>query len=423
MDPWVLEAAAGPRRTALGRRAACLMLTTWLSAACGSGAGPEPGPAGYLRFMDAVAVPGARVRVTGCPEQISGSDGRFSTDCAAATYDVQFKLGIWGIAYQGLTRRDPVVTAPFRHILNRYASVTGSAAGLTGGRAAAVALVSPELGELGTVDAGSFTISTGWFGVNTHAATLHLLEWTPTTGLPSAFTGHAAVPVTITGGGESRIDPVIGPVANGSIAVATDLPDASGLTLELWTGWPGGGATPISRGEPGNTSAPIATPVIPGATYGVVASAAGNRMAWRAGLPATASPATLVVPPATSFASPAPGSTVGLGTVFDVNGLPGTVNLFTFANFGAPTQVAFVVVTAAHSVRIPDFAWAGLVPVPASSYLAQVIAVGPFASVDDAASLGRGFADHPWYWGGSQANRLPASDGFAASASLGVMTP
>ena len=82
------------------------------------------------------------------------------------------------------------------------------------------------------------------------------------------------------------VDLTLGAVSSGELTIATDATDGTGLGLELWIGWPGGGASLIAGSEPGVASATVATPALTGATFAVVATR-GNvsrAIAWRRGL-------------------------------------------------------------------------------------------------------------------------------------------
>lgn len=67
---------------------------------------------GRLLSLNRRLLPGSQVRITGCPDQVTASDGTFDTRCAARPYDLAATAGSVGIVYQGLTRPDPVVTIP-----------------------------------------------------------------------------------------------------------------------------------------------------------------------------------------------------------------------------------------------------------------------------------------------------------------------
>lgn len=411
------------------RRNAWLGLAIAAVAACSGGSkgsGSTPiNPAittrGRVLFRNAQPPSTASVRATGCADQDVAADGSFDTTCASATFDVAVNYANVGLVYQGLTRRDPLLTLPFALGGPEGGSTSGAATGLTPGRAAAIAVTTPAVtvGFAQTAD-GTFSDYLMWKG-SPPAATVRVLEWTPASGLPSAFTGYGATAVTLQDGSDVPASPALGSVGNGTITVTSDAPDTTALTYDLWATWPDGGVTLVTGAAPPSTETTVATPDVAGAAFTVVAERGADPTSWgwRRGLSATSAPPRINLPAPAVFTAPSPGATVDGSTDFTIGGLSDAVYLVAFEASGG-TPLLYVVTTAT-TVRIPDFSWAGLTLPAATSLTARVYAMGPCASVDDAAASAEPMTLPPPAW--AAANRIPSLDGFATLQTMTVATP
>lgn len=398
-----------------------LTLAAWAGCSGGGGAaGTGATTKGRVLFRNREPPSSASVRVTGCAQQWTAADGSFDTTCAAETYDVAVSYANVGLLYRGLTRRDPVVTLPFALGAPQGGSASGAASGLTAGRAAAVALTSAGIsdGFTPTPD-GTFSDYVDWFGAPP-AATVRVLEWTPATGLPTAFTGYVGAAVALKDGSDVTSSPALAAVASGGITMSSSAPDSAGLTYGLWATWPDGGVTEITSAAPASTGVTVATPDVPGVAFAVVAERGANPTAWgwRRGLAATSAPGEISLPTAPVFTAPAPGATVDASTAFTFGALADAAYLVAFeSSSGTPL---LYVVTSETTVHLPDFSWAGLTLPVATGLTARVFAFGPCASVDDAAAATDPLTLLPTTW--AAANRIPEVDGFASRHTMSVTT-
>jgi len=328
------------------------------------------------------------VRVTGCPDQELARDGTFDVSCATSTYDVAVTYSTDAIVYQGLTRRDPVLTYPGLLMWDDRITVSGTIVGATPGRSAGVA-ITPGWWNRGLSDAladGAFSRDAYRFDNDDPSVSVHALEWTETPGGTSSFTGYGAAAATLTHGVNPTVSPVLAPIATGWITASTvaALPATRAVLAE----WPDGALTQVGQLWPWSRAADVPTPDIPGVTFTFVATQDGNPMvgAWRRGLPATAAIDPFGLPTAAAFTAPSPGAVVNRNTEFAFEGTAGAVYLVAF-EATTPHGPWLYVVTRATSARMPDLSWARYPPPEAIGTLnVSVNAFGPLGSVDEAAA-------------------------------------
>ncbi len=404
----------------MSRLAACVLV---LALAVGCGKAPGSSPRGKVLFRNRYPVQMATVRVTGCADQTTSVDGSFDTSCAASTYDVAVRWFSVAFVYEGLTRRDPIVTLPGTLVLSNVGTVSGTVAGFTPGRALDVAVTSSEYAASCTTTDGMFDCLMEWSDGIPPQATVRALEWIPgVSGFPASFTGYGTAPVTPAEGmGTTAV--ALGAIANGSIFVNIDEQDVASLVALVFVTWPDGAATFMTRASPGTAGVTTATPDVPGASFTVLAWRDRNpgAWAWRRGLPATATPAPIVLPTAPVFSAPAPGATVDLSTDFTFGPLADSVYVVGFepADFDGPS---LFVVTRSTTVRLPDFSWAGLALPSAKTLVAWLSAIGPCASMDDATASSEPLSHLPGRWGVVDGG-VPSADGFATRQVIDVTTP
>ena len=120
-----------------------------LAAACSQPASSIP-TRGRLVSLGGRPLHGSPIRITGCPDQVTVSDGSFDTSCATATYDLAATASNFGIAYLGLTRRDPVVTVPVVIAADGSSGITGTVGGRADGREAGVVVTTTAWAKMVT---------------------------------------------------------------------------------------------------------------------------------------------------------------------------------------------------------------------------------------------------------------------------------
>lgn len=408
------------------RLGVCVLgLTVAVAGGCSNGK-VAPSARGRVLFQNRQPTGSATVRVTGCADQTTSADGSFDTSCAAAIYDVAVKWAETGLLYQGLTRRDPVVTMPGTLASLRQSTVSGTVTGLTAGRAVMTTVTSSEYSATCSQTAdGSFGCLMQWFDATPPQATVRALEWVPASGLPTSFIGYGTAAVTLVEGVNITAAPVVGTIANGAIFAAISDLDLTWLSFGLWITWPDGSASLIVKDAlDGARGAMIATPDIAGASFAVLAERGLNptAWAWRRGLAATSTPAEIVLPSAPAFSAPASSATVELSTDFTFGPLADSVYMVAFepSTFIGPR---FYVVTRSTTVRIPDFSWTGLALPTAASLRASVFAIGPCTSMDEATGSSDLLSYLPNSFGLAFPDRVPMVDGFATRYVRGVTTP
>jgi hypothetical protein len=392
-------------------------------AACDRGSTTPP--KGRVVGLDGRPCGSIPVRVTGCADRATAADGAFDTRCAGPTYDVAVRpFSSAGVVYQGLTRRDPVVTVPYFCPFYDSVTVSGSVAGHDPARILQLSVTSSDhpSGIISPSGDGAYSFEAFWPGEEA-PATLRALEstWTPgMTGELESFTGYGEAPFSLAHGQDPVVSPALQPIANGAIALSVSNAPVGSLRLSLWATWPDGAETPLGYVLTEDGHATVATPAVPGTTFTVLAERVDDPalFAWRRGLAATATASPVAFPPGIQFTSPGEGATLDAETEFTFTSVPDAVYYVSF-RADVPGGPMLHVVTRETTVKMPDFSWADL---PAPSGVPVVVtldAAGPFASVDELA--GARFGSVPdWWW---LAERLPAADGFATQTSLTVQAP
>ncbi len=402
-----------------------------LAAGCHPSSEPEA-TTGRLQSLNRHPLSGSRIRITGCPEQVTASDGSFSTTCAAAVYDVAATTSSFGIVYQGITRRDPLVTLPVLVGSDGWTSVYGTVEGRTDGREAGVSITSTAWASgvkgLGAAPNGFFSSDVYWFA-ESPSVTIRALEWTATLGVPIAFTAYGDVRVPLVAGTLATGSPALEPISSGTLSLSLDAAHPEQTRVDLWAEWPEGEVSTLGTVGGWAFAVDVPTPDVLGAAFTAVAveetygaSSSGYASGWRRGVPATAAPPSILVPAASVFTAPLAETLVDLSTEFTYTAVPDAAYLLAFES-GVQSHPKYYVVTSATTARIPDFTWAGL-PTPrwsgATYYTASVSALGPYSSVDDVAATPLPVEPDLWSWQKPFAMTLPPSDGFATRHRMSV---
>jgi len=152
---------------------------------------------------------GVMVRLVGKPAVTSGAGGTFTFTDVSPPYDL-YTLGGTGLItnptpsvfyYQGLTRPDPVVSAPATFILTLFTlpSSTMVNGTKTGGDAANPMLIVWDTGGSQAVGPSSYSFTASWPKATTRQGTLYGFQFSKkATGAPDVFTGYASSNQTLT---------------------------------------------------------------------------------------------------------------------------------------------------------------------------------------------------------------------------------
>jgi hypothetical protein len=151
---------------------------------------------------------GVTVRLVGKPAVMSGPGGSFMFTDVTPPYDL-YTVGSTGLIgtpiptvfyFQGLTRPDPIVSAPaqsfFFASIASFAMVSGTK---TGGDATNPMLIVWDSGGSQSVAPSSYSFTASWPSAPTRQGTLYGFQFSrKATGAPDVFTGYASVNRTLT---------------------------------------------------------------------------------------------------------------------------------------------------------------------------------------------------------------------------------
>jgi len=413
-------------------RQLALAMPLLLAAACSQSESSIP-TRGRLVSLGGRPLHGSPIRITGCPDQVTIFDGSFDTSCATATYDLATTASNFGIAYLGLTRRDPVVTVPVVIAADGSCAITGTVGGRADGRQAGVVVTTTAWASrvtgLGDAPNGFFSSNGFWLDASP-SATVRAFEWTGTVNGPTAFTAYVAVEVPLVSGSDATGSPSLQPIPSGALSISVDASDPATASVDLWAEWPGGEVAQLASVFSGTSVVTVPTPGVPDVAFTAVATAievgptaSGYTSAWRRGLPATAAPDSLALPTAAAFTAPVAESLVDHTTNFTYTAVPGAVYVLALES-GVLADPDYYLVTSATTARIPDFTWAGLPPLQTSGSTTwrtvSVSAVGPFASVDAATTGPLPVEPDLWSRNRPFSMWLPSTDGFATRQRMTV---
>src|SRR5713101_4316648 len=189
-----------------------LVLLVFMMGCSKNEGGPGPGGGGTITVNGSVQdsyfnpVSGAVVIVSGKTPVTSAANGSFTVSGVSTPYDITVVVGTQkrAIVYQGLTRTDPVLFAIGIPLpAPKSATISGTVPGAPSATTI-VLFVSGVKSWSATANptTGAYTISATWYDSNTvYAGQLHVLRWTPNSGLPTAYDGYGNRALTITAGG------------------------------------------------------------------------------------------------------------------------------------------------------------------------------------------------------------------------------
>jgi hypothetical protein len=383
-----------------------------------SGSGPVTPPVpdliditGKVVDGDLYPLAGVPVLVSGHPQVTTDANGQFSVSGVERPYDVAtaFDPLRLGVVYRNLTRPDPVLSVSVRSLVTNqtvYGDVSGTVSGgehpdsfqyRTG-----VLFASPEATHSTLADpSGAFQMGfIGWRGSSTTTGTIHALQsrFDETTRLPAEYTGYGTRSgvVLSPGANLTEQDVHMTPVADLTISGTVTVPNSYRIVSH----------TLLAGFGPAPTAAPVWTvlsdhrrtsefeyvaPNLPGAaltlrTFTRAEGGAPQVTVARSVTSANAAGLSIVVPPGPELAAPADGATgLTAGATLAWRKVPDAVYIVSILEEGTSIRTRYNVITADTAVVVPDLEALGLPLGAGMSYSWLVSAIGPFASLDDAA--------------------------------------
>lgn len=170
------------------------------------------------------------VRLVGKPAVMSGPGGSFTFTDVTPPYDLYTvgSTGLIGIGttiptvfyFQGLTRPDPIVSAPATSFFTAFIASSATVSGTkTGGDATNPMLIVWDSGGLQATAPSSYSLTASWPKAATRQGTLYGFQFSrKATGAPDVFTGYASANRTLTENTPATIN------------LAMTLPDTAALT-------------------------------------------------------------------------------------------------------------------------------------------------------------------------------------------------
>ena len=237
----------------------------------------------------------------------------------------------------------------------------------------AVAGGSPEVTDSSTLTNNPWTMNLDWTGPAATTGNVHALQWTPTTGIPTAYRGYGVatgVAVANRGASNSVAIAMTAPVAS-TISGAVTVP--AGVTLAgkvLAIAFADGAA--ISVGTDATTATSFNYPVptgIDSTAWGMITGGATITQVSGIAAGSTGTSVNLLAP---ALQSTPVANATGVSTATD----------FTWTQLTGGLHFVYLITTGTTG-RIPDLGALGVVLPAATSYSWQIIAVGPWASIDD----------------------------------------
>lgn len=406
----------------------CLLLCVLtLLTACGGGDSPEgsgspaadggvattpPSTGGPQALtVSGTVVAASRQPVSGIAVLIAGRDpvntdaaGRFTFTGVTPPYDLTVvdAANKEAAVFRQLRRADPTLVLYTSEGAPRTAQLQGSVYGghypQGSDELTVLTFLAPDTTAQALSDAsGSYVMGHNalqWYGPSALSGTLHALQLrlVPATGLPSAYSGYAAKPLTVADGTYSLgqdlgLVPITGSSVSGTVAAP------AGYALQgKGVGITFGGA--LGFYFPDASSSAGFSYVVPQVSEAQVLIAAsvskpggGQTLALRKGISTSASQVSLTPQAPPEAILPADGATgVGSQMRFSWTAFTRGVHLFIFepVSLDAPR---ITVVTTETSATLPDLAALGLALPRSAKYVWRVEAVAPLADVDAAASL------------------------------------
>jgi hypothetical protein len=399
-----------PRLNVAVHAATVVSLVTLLSfvSGCKSDSSSGPGTTGTITVSGKVIsvtqqpIASSPVVITGLPATITDANGAFTVAGVTPPYDVTVVVSAskLGITYRGLTRPDPTLVNFLSSVPPpNSATVSGTVSGGGGfpqpaTRTSAALLTSTETSASTTPNGttGAYSLTTTWTGAATLTTVLHALQWDKNAaGMPTGFTGYAEkTGVSITAGGtfagqNIAMTAVTGQTITGAVTVP------AGLTLgtkAMSLVFPTKGTISLGSESGTATSFSYTVPVVTGTTLTVSASASGTGgvvSAAKSGIASGATGVAITIPSPPSPSLPVDAAT-GVSTATPFSWAPIGSTIYLLLLNGPANQPDYLVITASPTGTIPDLTALGLGLPKGLGYTWNVLAFGPFATIDAAAS-------------------------------------
>jgi hypothetical protein len=345
---------------------------------------------------------GVQVRIPGKPLVTTGADGSFSFTDVSPPYDL-YTLGssgaIFGTAiptvfyFQGLTRPDPIVTAPSQFgligILRRN---TNTMSGTTAVAPATMLVAWETGGSMRVNQTGAYSFVASWTGGATITSTLYGFQFATdaVTGAPSGFTGYASLGVAdIAASGTSTANLVMQAPATATLTGAITSPSGfpnPDITLTQQLG--ASGSVPLWQTTTPTTNAHAVIPLVGAGKAALFATATlggANTRFVHPALAATTDVTFALPSPAVPSAPLDTAMGITAATDFTWSATPDAIyEVIAGTPSDAPVPAAFQLYTTSATGKIP------VVPELAlplnQSFSWHVNAYGPNASIDAVAS-------------------------------------
>lgn len=355
--------------------------------------------AGTVVSSSGTGVNGATVAI-GSQHTTTDASGAFSLSGVTAPYDavliVPFGTRNAVTVFKGLTRTDPKL---FALLVPGTPQHSGTVSGTVSGGdslpeptdTTAVAWGSPEVSDSSSF-VTTWNLSFEWSGPAATTGNVHALQWTPATGIPTAYRGYGVTTgVAVASGGSTN-----------NVAVAMSVPAAStvggsvtvpaGLTLAsktLFVDFADGASFEIGSDPTAATSFnyPVPTGIDSTASVGAVAASTAGQSTTRVrGIaPGSTGNAVTLLAPAVQSTPVANATQVSTSTDFTWTQLTGGLHIVLISSGASTTAPIYVLMTTGTTARIPDLSSLGVVLPAALAYQWAIIATGPWASIDEVA--------------------------------------
>jgi hypothetical protein len=360
----------------------------------------------------------------GAQKRPSDSAGKFTFDGAPARYDLMIvdPDGAAISIYRGLTRRDPLLahepSPSFSDPLPGAAGV--SSAGISGTLSgpgtfplgpkdfvsvqffSALASAKYSLGGQGLLRGPDYSLSTVWNGTGPLAGQLVALGYflrdadggAPDAGVPPQQAAFVSQPLTLSNGGQPKVDLAMVPVAYGHVTGTADCPPSAMITQQeayyaFTTGLMlAGGTSESGKTGPFDDVVPDLSGKGPRLCVRAVGwwtrSYEGLLETWKCGLAVGAAGVALTLQAPPMLTAPAPGY-FSATTTFSWSAFDGGVyHLALIANPPQNIRPSVHVFTADMSATWPDLSALDVAFPTLSGYTATIEGVGPYATMDDA---------------------------------------
>lgn len=343
---------------------------------------------------------GVTIRLVGKPAVTSGAGGAFTFTDVSPPYDL-YTVGTTGFGtfttptifyFQGLTRPDPIVSAPQTFLIALPLGSTGTIAGSKSGNTDTTnqMMLVWDSGGSQTVAPSSYSFTASWPKATTRLGTLYGFQFSKkATGAPDVFTGYASSgQVTVSENTTNTINLVMSApttaALTGSITAPAGFPTptitltqqiGASNSIVLWTGTTTAAASTIPLVSAGK-AAVFATTTLNGATTSFVHPALAAATDITFALPA---PSTQSAPldQAVGVTAMTPFTwTAAQNTVYEV--------IFSTTTVQGSGKARYQLYTTSSDVKLPVVPEVAL---PSNqSFTWAVNGYGPNASVNDAAS-------------------------------------